>query len=40
MPVPSDIEIARAATMQPIPAIAAKLGLPEAALEPYGRPKA
>jgi formate--tetrahydrofolate ligase len=40
MPVPSDIEIARAASMQPIPQIAGKLGLPEDALEPYGRTKA
>ncbi len=40
MSVPSDIEIARAASMQPIPQIAAKLDLPEAALEPYGRTKA
>lgn len=40
MSVPSDIEIARAATLQPIPQIAARLGLPEDALEPYGRTKA
>ncbi len=38
--VPSDIAIARAAKMQPIGQIAAKLGLPDAALEPYGRTKA
>jgi formate--tetrahydrofolate ligase len=38
--VPSDIEIARAASMQPIQSIAAKLDLPESALEPYGRTKA
>ncbi len=40
MSVPSDIEIARAATLRPIPEIAAKLGLPDEALEPYGRTKA
>ena len=40
MSVPSDIEIARAANMRPIPEIAAKLGLPDDALEPYGRTKA
>ena len=40
MSVPSDIEIARAASMQPIPQIAGKLGLPEDALEPFGRTKA
>ena len=36
----SDIEIANAATLQPIAAIAAKLGIPAEALEPYGRYKA
>ena len=40
MSVPSDIEIARAASMRPIGEIAAKLGLPEDSLEPYGRTKA
>jgi formate--tetrahydrofolate ligase len=38
--VKSDIEIARAAKMLPIAEIAAKLGIPEDALEPYGRTKA
>jgi formate--tetrahydrofolate ligase len=37
---PSDLEIARATPLQPIAAIAAKLGIPEAAVEPYGRHKA
>jgi formate--tetrahydrofolate ligase len=36
----TDIEIARRATPRPIPAVAAKLAIPEAALEPYGRTKA
>jgi formate--tetrahydrofolate ligase len=36
----SDIEIAQAATPQPIAQIAARLGIPEDALEPYGRFKA
>jgi formate--tetrahydrofolate ligase len=36
----SDIEIAQGATLQPIGAIAARLGIPESALEPYGRTKA
>ena len=40
MAVPSDIEIARAASMQPIPQIADKLGIAEDALEPFGRTKA
>ena len=35
-----DIEIARAANMKPIARIAQSLGIPEAALEPYGRFKA
>jgi formate--tetrahydrofolate ligase len=35
-----DLEIARAATLQPIQAIAARAGIPEAALEPYGKHKA
>ena len=38
--VPSDIEIARAATMQPISTIAKNLGIPDEALNPYGRTKA
>jgi len=38
--VMSDIEIARAATKRPMPEIAAKLGIPEEALIPYGRDKA
>jgi formate--tetrahydrofolate ligase len=32
-----DIEIARAATLQPIAKIAGKLGIPDEAIEPYGR---
>jgi formate--tetrahydrofolate ligase len=36
----SDIEIAQAATPRPIAEIAARLGIPESALEPYGRTKA
>jgi formate--tetrahydrofolate ligase len=36
----TDIEIARAAKMKPITEIAARLGIPEEALEPYGRTKA
>ena len=36
----SDIEIAQAATPQPIMAIASKLGIPETAIEPFGRTKA
>ena len=36
----SDLEIARAATLQPIADIAAKAGIPAAALEPYGKYKA
>jgi formate--tetrahydrofolate ligase len=38
--LPTDIEIARAATKLPIQAIGAKLGVPEEALIPYGRDKA
>jgi formate--tetrahydrofolate ligase len=38
--MPSDIEISRAADMLPIGEVAARLGIPEAALEPYGRFKA
>lgn len=36
----SDIEIARAATLKPMPEVAARLGIPEDALEPYGKTKA
>ncbi|MGI4953197.1 MAG: formate--tetrahydrofolate ligase [Janthinobacterium lividum] len=36
----SDLEIARAATLQPIGAIAAKAGIPAEAVEPYGKYKA
>ncbi|MBL8346438.1 MAG: formate--tetrahydrofolate ligase, partial [Rubrivivax sp.] len=36
----SDIEIAQAATPQPILAIASRLGIPETAIEPFGRTKA
>jgi formate--tetrahydrofolate ligase len=39
-PVPSDIEIAQAAKMKPIREIAAKLGIPDEALSPYGHYKA
>jgi len=38
--VRSDIEIAQAATLKPISEIAARLGIPEDALDPYGRHKA
>jgi len=38
--MPSDIEIAQANTMDPITAIAAGLGIPDSALEPYGHYKA
>lgn len=38
--MPSDIEIAQAATMEPISAIADRLGIPEASVEPYGHYKA
>ncbi|MEJ5232695.1 MAG: formate--tetrahydrofolate ligase [Geminicoccaceae bacterium] len=34
---PSDVEIARAARLRPIERVAAELGVPEAALERYGR---
>lgn len=37
--MPTDIEIAQAATPQPIAEIAAGLSIPEEALEPYGRTK-
>jgi len=36
----SDIEIARAATAKPVTEIAQKIGIPDAALMPYGRTKA
>ena len=36
----TDIEIARRASPRPIPEVAAKLAIPESALEPYGRTKA
>lgn len=39
-PMLSDIDIAQRATLQPITAIAEKLGIPHDALEPYGRFKA
>jgi len=35
-----DIEIAREAELRPIYEIAAKMGIPEEALEPYGKNKA
>jgi formate--tetrahydrofolate ligase len=35
--VKSDIEIARAAAMQPIAEVAGRIGIPEAALQPYGK---
>ncbi|PIK70748.1 formate--tetrahydrofolate ligase, partial [Methylobacterium frigidaeris] len=35
--MPTDIEIARAATLQPITAIAQRIGIPDEALHPYGR---
>src|SRR5206468_4152927 len=34
---PSDLEIARAARLDPIAEVAARAGLPEDSLEPYGR---
>ncbi|HEX5857535.1 MAG TPA: formate--tetrahydrofolate ligase, partial [Microbacterium sp.] len=37
---PSNIEIAQAATLRPIGRIAESLGIPDEALEPYGRHKA
>ena len=40
MTIPTDLEIARAATLLPIREIAARAGIPEEALEPYGRHKA
>ncbi len=38
--MPTDIEISRAAKMLPIGEIAARLGIPDEAVEPYGRTKA
>ncbi|MBO0750142.1 MAG: formate--tetrahydrofolate ligase, partial [Porphyrobacter sp.] len=38
--MPTDIEIARAAKMKPIAEIGARLGIPDEALDPYGRFKA
>src|SRR6478736_7281306 len=38
--MPTDIEISRAAKMRPIGEIAARLGIPDEAVEPYGRYKA
>ncbi|MGA1595872.1 MAG: formate--tetrahydrofolate ligase, partial [Candidatus Nanopelagicales bacterium] len=38
--MPTDIEIAQATTMAPIGEVAATLGIPESALEPYGHYKA
>lgn len=38
--MPTDLEIARAATLRPIADIAARAGIPPDALEPYGRFKA
>lgn len=38
--MPTDIEIARAATKLPIQSIGAKLGIPDGSLIPYGRDKA
>ena len=38
--MPGDLEIARAATLRPIAEIAARAGIPESAVEPYGRFKA
>ena len=36
----TDIDIAQHATLLPIGEIATRLGIPDAALEPYGRTKA
>ena len=38
--MPSDIEIAQATEMDPISEVAASLGIPPEALEPYGHYKA
>ena len=40
VPVPSDIEIARAAQIRPIEEIGDKVGIPGEHLFPYGRDKA
>ena len=40
MPTNSDIDIARAATPSPIAEIGSKLGIPDEAIEPFGRTKA
>jgi formate--tetrahydrofolate ligase len=36
----TDLEIARAATLRPIAEVAARAGIPDGALEPYGKHKA
>ncbi len=36
----TDIELAQEATLQPIEDLAKSLGIPEEAVEPYGRKKA
>ena len=38
--MPTDIEIAQAATPRPLAEVAAKIGIPADALIPYGRTKA
>ena len=38
--MPTDIEIARAASLKPIAEVAARIGIPEDAVDPYGRHKA
>jgi formate--tetrahydrofolate ligase len=38
--LPTDIEIARAATLRPMEEVAARIGIPASALIPYGRDKA
>ena len=40
MNVKTDIDIAQAGTLLPITEIARRLGIPDEALEPYGRTKA
>jgi len=40
MSIPSDIEISRQAKLRPIAEVAARIGIPEAAVLPYGRHKA
>ncbi len=39
-PIPADIDIARAAKLLPIDQIAARLGIPDEDMEPYGKTKA